>query len=122
MKTLSVLWTAFLINASWAAAAVPSEWLGKHHGMSRACERDRITVTSAALLYNECKHLIVETLVSNDAELTVRVRDEKKCGWQDSIISLKKPYGTAVDFYNYKSRDDLERNQYRAFCGFGPKE
>jgi uncharacterized protein YecT (DUF1311 family) len=99
-----------------------TEWKGKYQGVSRACAASWITVTPTALDENGCRHAIVETLVSDATELTVRVKDEKNCGWRDTIISLKKPYGTAVWVYRYKTAEDLTRNDYQAFCAFGAKE
>jgi len=98
-----------------------SGWLGTYAPLSRACKNDPIVISSTTLSYGKCKHSIVETLVNNKNELSVKVNTSSGCGWPNTIITLRRHPNGAVDFLDFETVEDLNNNSYQAYCAYGPQ-
>ena len=113
----------FLLLSAASAVAGGPDWRGTYEPFSRGCIPDRIIVRENTLRYGNCLHSIVERLANTRDELTVLVASTSKCGWSGTVISLRKVEGSeAVQFYNYKSREDWAAGRHQAYCAYGPRQ
>ena len=102
-------------------AEVSSSWLGKYEGEATACRGDMLIVAQDSITIQSCRYTINKIIVANQNELTLQLNPGSNCKTQETVVTLKKPTGTAVDLYNYRSVENYKKNYSPNQCGYGPR-
>ena len=80
-----------------------------------------LIVAQDSITTQNCKYNINKIIVANENELTLQLNPGSKCKTQETVVTLKKPTGTAVDLYNYRSVENYKKNYSPNQCGYGPR-
>jgi len=115
-----VLLLAFSVSPC-AYAGIPSSWLGKYEGMATACRGDELIVEEDAVTTQSCKYSVKEIILANEKELTLVLSPGNSCRARETVVTLKKPSGTAVDLYNYRSAENYKKKYSPNRCGYAPR-
>ena len=97
-----------------------AKWLGAYEPLSRACEKEILTMGRANLTWGDCKRAKTQLISVSKTELVVSVDPKANCGWAGWIVALTTPSADsrAVSVNAYRARADYQAKNSKSFCAY----
>ncbi len=110
----------FTATAEAPSGDFSSKWVGPYDPLSRACDRDILSVGESKFSWGNCKGVKTRLISASETELVFSVDSNANCGWAGWTVALTTPSveSRTVSVNAYRNLKDYQAKQSKAFCAY----